>query len=297
MGNKHSKSRKQSKVTVDNQRQKAQEVPPLTPAVDERQTTKSTKNGGADAGHEKLSTRAERAVGLTRSSEQPPSTEVSAGYPVGKGLPSNAGRPPSQEEQHETKQRARDTSIAVSNAATVVGVASGTSRDSSSPNNHNVLPASVKATDGYVSFSESDSEISTSPNAEATTNAATPAKQRPPGGKNDHHDKHTAGGGRQESYHDRMTDDDSAENNDGGGDDMWDFGDDTDDDQAHGGRVVTTVSGGSKTNGSGEQRMGDEVAGIGGDVGGGGDDSIVDEPQQPRVAVDRLGRRENAPRR
>lgn len=312
MGNKHSKSRRQSKVTVDNQRQKPQDVPPPASPNDERPA--KSKGNEDDKRHEKLSTKTSGAsVGLmNKNSEQQPSTDVTAGSSISKGPPSNAGRLPPPKEQRETNQ-AVHARCGASSAAPVAGVGNGNTRSSSSGrHNQDVpLPASANATNGYISFSESESDMSASSPAAATT-AGTPVKQRSTEGgvpHNDGHDKLAADGGQEEIHQDRPADHVGAKSDDGGGDDMWDFGDeDSDEEQALGSRMVATATG--------QHQQGQQLinisssdglvvvpqslsAGIGGSGGAvvAGNDGSVDEPPQARVVVDRLGRRENAPRR
>lgn len=313
MGNKNSTSRRQSKVLADNQGGKSQEGPPSALPNNERQTSKNTKE---NARHEELSAKTETSpVGLARDFEQ---QQGAVDCPINKGSLNNVDRLPPRKEQHEIKQGVHQTRNAASEA--VAGVGSISTRNSSSRssgrNDHNVpLPTSANATDGYISFSESDSEISAPPRVAATT-AATALQQRSSEGdtpQNDRHEELAAGVRQGESQQDRPTGKGGAES--GGGDDMWDFGDeDSEDEQACGGRVVETVNGGDTKNhnassGQHQQRLlnrssdGNEGAletpapGIGGAVGGGGNDINVDEPQQARVVVDRLGRRENAPMR
>ena len=286
MGSKHSKSRRQSKVTVDNQRKKSQNVPPLAPPDDERQT-KGANDSEESGRHEKLSTKTQELVGLTGNSEQQSSIEVTGGCSVSKGSPSNVVRPRPCQERHEIEQVVHEASVVASDAAAAsLVVIGGSSSSGNNSNNHNIpLPSAANATDGYISFSESESDISASSPAASTTTGI-PGPQPSSAGdvpNNDHHTSLPAGGGQEESRQDRPSDKGGAKSDGASGDDMWNFGDeDSDDEQAHSGRVATVKS---------------PAARIGGGVGGGGNDGNIDELQQARVVVDRLGRRENAPRR
>lgn len=295
MGSKNSKSRKQSKVIVHNQGQKPQDAPQLAPSEDERQTKRNIK-GEENGRQDKLSTKTEISAGLTRGSELQASTGVAVECSISKNSSSCVGRPPPRKEQHEIQQVIGQTSIVASNPAAADVVTSST-RNSSSHNDHDTpLSTSMNATDGYVSFSESESGISTSSRAAATT-ATTPVEHRSPGGTLDslYHDNHNSLAVGEESQQDQRADNGGAKGDGENGDDMWDFGDEDSDDEQDG--VVATVGGNDKqpSNGSSEGVVVPESPTA--TIDGGGNYGNVDEPQHARVVVDRLGRRENAPRR
>eukprot|EP00903_Cladosiphon_okamuranus_P018574 g17097.t1 len=325
MGNKHSKSRRKSRVTVDNQKQKPQDVPPTASPDDERPTKSTIIGEGNKERHEeelqlKPSTKTTEApVGPTiKNSEQRQSNDVTAGSSVSKGPPGKAGRAPTPEEQPERNLVVHETTCGGSNAGGLVaGAVSGNNTRSSSggPINHNVpLLASANATNGYISFSESESDVSASSPAAVITAATLHGSSEVDVPRDYGHEKLAVGGGQEQAQQDRSAEDVGAKSDDGSGDDMWDFGDeDSDEEQALGRRVAATTVSGQHQQGQHQLINGSRgsdrlvvvplslAAGIGGGgtagAGSGGNGGFVDEPPQARVVVDRLGRRENAPRR
>lgn len=264
--------------------------------------------------------------------EERPCTRVAGGGPTTKTLPSQVRRPQSPSQKQQTVAQASTAAVVTAEDTAVEGVnAVSSSNSSNSRDDEDNLPMSdlalvvVTATDGYVSFSESDTELlAPSPalvsDATATT-SATSVQPRSAGGHgyNDDHRKYCAAGDQEQ--HNQPIAGSKCRDDDASGDDKWDFGDeDSDDELENGGGAVDTNRRSNKScqdNGGGHHRQqsshvvdsnsggkravvvvgpGSPRAENGSDVGG-ENNSTACESQQARVAVDRLGRRENAPRR
>ena len=147
------------------------------------------------------------------------------------------------------------------------------------------MPVTIAATDGYISFSESsESEMFVaSPAGAAGIGKNQLSSNGGNASRDDLHGSLAAGGGQDQPQQGPRDDGDGGDPEDGSEDDKWDFGDEESDrQQEHGGKSARGEGAGDAPDGSGG---GVNVSGAAG------------EPPQARVTVDRLGRRENVPRR
>ncbi len=266
----------------------SQPVEPISnPGCDRGTVDASTRNSLPADPPRKSSATSNQTGPSARPSAKTESPVAAAGM-GSKQQPADA-RPPSKKKQQD------DVAMGMPSDTAVVEKFFSSSSSSSSSDSRNITSNDVRkpplktiATDGYISFSESESEML------ATPPVPTPAKpqqeqqqqqqqHRSPKGEvphDDHHGNPAAGGARDQRQQDRKVSSDSVSHRDGGDDDdKWDFGDEDSD----------------RAEQQSARSAGIRSAPVGSD--GGANVGAAGEPEQVRVAVDILGRRKNDPKR
>lgn len=254
-------------------------------------------NKAAPPVHE-LPTEAEVPVAMgVRSIDWQPTTRVAGGDAIdGNSFSTHQPLQPRQQQQHQQHNESQEAT-AKSNAAE--------SDDSSNNGGPPGAAFAATATDGYVSFSESEESENLSIPAFTTL----PEQQRSSRSNASH--EHGNRGIVTEGQAERRQSDQEAnalpsgEGGSSSSDDKWDFGEDSDDEPEAGGKEVAAGDGreGSRHNGRNAHHerqhhhpAATPVSPVHGDDGG-RNDSSAEETQQLQVVVDRLGRRQNAPGR
>ncbi|CAM9402078.1 unnamed protein product [Ectocarpus fasciculatus] len=244
------------------------------------------------------------AMGV-RSIDRQPTTRVAGGDAIDSTSPStHQPLQPRQQQQQQHQQHQQHNEPQQATPEPNAAEGDGSSNDGGPPG----AAFAATATDGYVSFSESEESESLSMPAFTTL----PEQQRSSRSSASH--EHGNRGDAADGQAERQSSGQQAnalsirEGGSSSADDKWDFGEDSEDEPEAGGKEVAAGDGRDKGrhNGRNEhhERQQDHhhhpsaipVSPVNG-VNGGRNDSNAGEKQQVQVVVDRLGRRQNAPGR